>query len=299
MSIASLYPFRVPPTPPSEVRQRFSLTSDILSFRRCEKQYGAFGHDGFVAARATQAFFGSVVHQVLDLCHRQFAQTHALPSDEDIDAYFTEVENALRSHGIRPAAGNVSDKARLILKRFNALEGPVLYPRIRDTEFRMETERPRYVLRGVVDVLATDPNDPANPAKMEIWDYKGSRVPSASSPRMKEYRWQMAVYAELFRRKHGVYPKQAVLYFLNELDSEPPPTQRPLRATVVVPFDPSQVDQALAEFDATADAIMTCQQNSQWPNPAKPPDKETCNICDLRWNCTVPKDPYKQRLPIV
>lgn len=299
MSIASLYQFQVPRTPPSQVRPRFSLTSDILSFRRCEKQYGAFGQDGFVAARATQAFFGSVVHQVLDLCHRQFAQTGKLPSDEEIDAYFTEIENALRSHGIRAAAANVSDKARLILKRFNALEGPLLYPRIRDTEFRMETQRPHYVLRGVVDVLATDPNDPANPSKMEIWDYKGSRVPHASSSRMKEYRWQMAVYAELFRQKHSVYPRQAVLYFLNELDSEPPPTQRPLRATVVVRFEPAQVNLAMTEFDATADAIMRCQQIAQWPNPTTAPEKETCDICDLRWNCTVPKKPYKQRLPIV
>lgn len=298
MSIANLYPFQVPLKPASQPKPRFSLTSDILSYRRCRKQYGAFGQDGFVPARATQAFFGSVIHQVLDLCHRQFAQG-SMPIDLDIERYFGEVENALRSHGIRPASGKVSDKALEILKRFNGLEGPTLYPRVRDTEFRMETERADYVLRGVVDVLATDPNDPLNPAKMEIWDYKGSRMPKASDPRLKEYEWQMTVYAELFKKKNGTYPKQAVLYFLNELDVEPSPIKTPLRAVHRVTFDPARVNQALAEFDKTANEIIQCQFISAWADPQQAPDKETCDICDLRWNCKVPQPPYKSRLPIV
>lgn len=299
MSIASLYPFNVPLKPMGNVRPRFSLTSDILSFRRCRKQYGAFGQVGFVPARATQAFFGSVIHQVLDLCHREFSQTGNLPTDAHIDGYFQDVANALRSHGIRAASGAVADKAREILKRFNALEGPQLYPRVRDTEFRMEAERPEYVLRGVVDVLASDPNDPLDPALMEIWDYKGSRRPKTSDPRLKEYEWQMTVYAELYKRKHGVYPKQAVLYFLNELDVEPVPTTTPLRARHVVTFDPQQVKKALEEFDSTAKEIISCQQNGAWPDPVDRPDEATCDICDIRWNCKVPATAYKLRLPIV
>lgn len=302
MSIAKLYPFSVSLKTQAQPRPRFSLTSDILSFRRCRKQYGAFGQDGFVPARATQAFFGSVIHQVLDLCHRQFSQSSGImPTDADIDRHFDEVENALRSHGIRPASGTVALKAREILKRFNSLEGPVLYPRVRDTEFRMETERPDYVLRGVVDVLASDPNDPQNPAKMEIWDYKGSRMPKLSDSRLKEYEWQMTVYAELFKRKNGVYPKQAVLYFLNELDGEPAPTSTPRRAVHVVVFDPAQVEKALKEFDTTAADIMKCQSQDAWPDPEKAPDEETCDICDLRWNCSVPNQGkgYKLRMPIV
>jgi len=299
MPFSDIYPFQVPPPSPSQTKPRFSLTSDILSFRRCEKQYGAFGQDGFVPARATQAYFGSVIHQVLDLCHGHFADVKQLPTDDDIEDYFTSVENALRSHGIRPASGEVAKIAKLVLKRFNAVEGPTLYPRVRDTEFRLEAERTGYVLRGVVDVLAADASDPQDPAKMEIWDYKGSKRPGNSDPRLKDYEWQMAVYAELFKRVHGVYPRRAVLYFLNELAVEPAPAATPLRAMHTVAFSNASVANALKQFDTTAQAIMACQTARSWPDPATQPDKETCDICDLRWNCPVPKVQYKLRLPIV
>src|SRR3546814_9050960 len=94
---------------------------------------------------------------------------------------------------------------------------------------------------------------------MEIWDYKGSRLPKASDPRMKEYEWQMTVYAELFKRKNGVYPKQAILYFLNELDVNPVPTKRPLRAVHTVTFNQGNVDRAISEFDRSEEHTSELQ----------------------------------------
>src|SRR4051812_18076098 len=85
--------------PPQQevVRQRLSLTSDILSFRRCSRQYSYFGNDGFVPAQATQIYYGTIIHQVLDKCHRHYAgfQGHTpgtLPTDADIEQYFDEVQ---------------------------------------------------------------------------------------------------------------------------------------------------------------------------------------------------------------
>ena len=295
---------QVPPTPATAVRPRFSLTSDILSYRRCSKQYRYFGNDGFVPAQATQIFYGTIIHQVLDRCHRHFGGVmgHAaetMPTDAEVESYFGEVQNALRSHGVRPASPDVAAKALRVLQLFNRIEGPTLYPLIRDTEFRLESERDQYVLRGVVDVLARSRNDPNDPAQMEIWDYKGTKRPNLGSDDMRDYVWQMCVYAELYRVRSGHYPARAILYFLNELDQDPVPNTRPLPAVHEVTFTAAMIQQALAGFDTTALDIIACRGTNTWPLPGAAPQKETCDICDLRWNCTRPNPPYTVRLPIV
>ena len=156
----------------------------------------------------------------------------------------------------------------------------------------------QYVLRGVVDVLARNPNAPNDPAQMEIWDYKGTRLPDLSSADMRDYIWQMCVYAELYRVRAGIYPSRAILYFLNELDLDPEPTSRPLRAVHEVQFTTAAVQQALGAFDVTAQAIIGCRANSAWPLPASAPGKETCDICDIRWNFPSPATRYQVRMPI-
>jgi putative RecB family exonuclease len=44
---------------------------------------------------------------------------------------------------------------------------------------------------------------------------KGTDMPPLSSVTMRDYDWQMSVYAELYKAKSGQYPARAVLYFLN------------------------------------------------------------------------------------
>lgn len=302
----------VQPDPPNPARPRFSLTSDILSFRKCRRQYGYFGNDGFVPAQAVQIYFGQMIHQVLDRCHRHYSglfgfPAGTFPADADIDNYFDEVDQALRAHGVRPASPAVASQARQVLKTFNAIEGPELYPRVLDTEYRLEADRSSYVLRGVVDVLAGD--EAGNP---EIWDYKGTDMPPLSSTALRDYEWQMSVYAELFKAKSGTYPVRAVLYFVNELKvrpEDPPITVRPLRAVHVVDFmrdgveahgTPVLVRQGLNAFDITVQDILTCRAARLWNAPAGPdiPDDKTCDICDIRWNCPSVAGKYPLRMPI-
>jgi putative RecB family exonuclease len=278
-----------------------SLTSDIISFRRCRRQYGYFGNDGFVPAQAVQIFYGTVIHQVLDRCHRHYSgllghQPGTFPTDADIDAYFNEVQSALLAHGVRPAGPHIAGQAVELLKTFNRVEGPQLYPRVRDTEYRLEAEQNNYVLRGVVDVLAS-----GNTNEVEIWDYKGTNHPNLSDASLQDYVWQMCVYAELYRVKAGRYPARAILYFLNELRvraGDAPITTRPIRAVYQVVFTPQLIQQALQQFDQTAQEIIACKTAQQWPAPATPPDLGTCDICDIRWNCSGTAQQYLLRLPV-
>jgi hypothetical protein len=314
MSAATLYPAGlVVPHPPTLLRPRLSLTSDIISFRKCRRQYGYFGNDGFVPAQAVQVYFGQMIHQVLDRCHRHYSgffghPVGTFPTDADIETYFAEVDRAMRAHGVRPASPRVAEQAKEVLKTFNRVEGPLLYPRVLDTEFRLESERANYILRGVVDVLASDAS-----GETEIWDYKGTDMPPLSSTSLRDYEWQMSVYAQLYKVKAGHYPRRAVLYFLNELKpraGQPPITVRPLPAIHLVDFmragveaddTPTLVQQGLDAFDLTAVDIVACKLTRAWPAPsgAAIPDDKTCDICDIRWNCPAhAAGKYPLRMPV-
>ena len=215
-----------------------------------------------------------------------------------MDGYFGEVENALRTQGIRPVSLYVRNQALQVIQTFNNLEGPQLYPRVVDTEFRLESDRTQYIMRGVVDVLAESADAAAS--EREIWDYKGTNRPNASDPTLQDYIWQMCVYAELYRVRTGDYPRRAILYFINELRSgpgEPPPFRRPPRAVFEVNFsDPSVIQITLDAFDTTAGDIVSCKIRQDWPEPTSQPDEGTCEICDIRWSCIF--GPARPRLPL-
>lgn len=275
---------QVPFNPPAPGRQRYSVTADILAYQQCSLQYGAFAVRRYEPALVVQLFYGTIIHQVLDRAHAHYrgelsVPPGTLPTDNDIENYFTQVESALIARRIR-AVQSVRDQAKEILKRFNALEGPALYPRIIDTECQLQADQGQYILHGNVNVLVSG----AGGNEVEIWDYKGAYKPSVGDPDYQRYVFQMQVYADLYRQKTGITPSRAVLYFLNELGGTPAPTARPVNALLPVQLDPTAVQQALQSFGQTVQQIETCRASRNWPNPAVAPALATCNACDWRWN---------------
>lgn len=313
-----------PPTPPN-VKRRYSVTSDVVAYRRCPRQYGAFNVKKYAPAHQTQLYFGTILQQVLDRCHQHFHGTHdpstrgyvpdngqvltgieidayfqALsnarvlgtvvpPAPSDIVRYFLEVEEGLKSRGIRAVTPDLRLKAVRILQYFNALEGPALYPRVVDTEHRLQADQQSHVLHGVVDLLANSPGAAGDPSQCEMWDYKGSSRVDLSLSDLETYQFQMRVYAHLYRLKHGVLPSKSVLYFLNELDGATAPTTRPVNALIEVSLNPLEIDVATSSFAETVLQIESARSSGLWP-PAVPGciSEQDCAICDLRWDCTTP-----------
>ena len=278
---------RLPNSAPAGGRRRYSVTSDILAYQQCAIQYGAYAVRRYEPALVVQLFYGTVVHQVLDRAHTHFRgelgrAAGTMPTETDIEGYFREVENALKARRIR-AVSNVRNQALRVLKRFNRLEGPRLYPRVLDTECRLQAEQPGYILQGNVDVLAHSGS--RREEGVEIWDYKGTRRPSRGDPTYERYRFQLQVYADLYRRKTGQVPTKAVLYFLNELARGPEPKGRPENAMLEVELDPPAVRKALASFGGTVRQIESCRSSRKWPDPREDPGEATCDACDLRWKC--------------
>lgn len=275
------------------IRRPYSITADILAFRRCSRQYGFFAVRGYVPAQATQLYFGIVIHEVLDRAHRQYRglierRTQGVPSDNDVRDYFEAVTEALRARGIRPYSRKAEESAYEYLRRFNARYGPELYPRVRDTEHKLKADMKDFYLHGVVDVLARS-DDETHPGAMEIWDYKGSHRVEDDSAEMENYRFQMQVYAELYRRKNGEYPARAVLCFLGEENLE--------EMCVEVPFDNESTKRAMKIFTGTVKEIERRREANDWSPPVEPPSKETCGACDIRWDCPTAGKDFHLRFP--
>jgi ATP-dependent exoDNAse (exonuclease V) beta subunit len=216
---------------------------------------------GYVPARAVQLFYGTIIHEVLDRAHHHFkglqnpSTKGKLPTSNDIESYFTEVENALRARGIKAVNNDLTVKARELLKKFNEREGPSLYPRVLDTEHRLQGNRESYLVEGVIDVLVGQ--DGSNsPDKVEIWDYKGAKKPTKKNKAdLESYEYQMQVYGALYRMRNGVYPRKAVLYFMNELEDGA--SGDPMH---IVDLSEEKINRALEAFDVTAGEIANCKK---------------------------------------
>lgn len=306
------------------VKRQYSVTQDIVSFRRCARQYAAFNVHKYAPAQQTQAYFGTVIHQVLDRCYAHYQgivdpETKGLlpdrgltlseeeirgyfdevkgskkigvnvPPPSDIVKYFIQVENGLNSKGILAIRSDTRVQAVKILQYFNALEGPTLYPRVKDTEHRLQADRTDHILHGVADLLVNASNENTDPANYEMWDYKASSRVGLSPKDLETYEFQMRVYAYLYQRKHGVLPRKAVLYFLNELDGPTCPSQRPDNALMEVSIKKSEIQVAINEFTKTVNQIEQSRCTNKW-EAADPGDisEQDCKNCDLSWNCKTP-----------
>jgi hypothetical protein len=310
----------------SPLKRRYSVTADVVAFRRCSRQYGAFRIHRYAPAYQTQLYFGTILHQVLDRCHSHYHGTldpstrgtipdngHLLTNSQISDyfsrvanaqsagqaiplppstivKYFLEVEDGLKSQGIRAVTPDLRIKAVRLLQYFNTLEGPTLYPRVLDTEHRLQSDQTTHILHGVVDLLVDTPNNSSGaPANCEIWDYKGTSRIGLTPADLQTYEFQMRVYAHLYELKHGVLPQNVILYFLNELDGPTCPTIRPKNAILPVSLNPADIAVAMQEFTKTVGEIEYARRTDLW-SPALPGtiSEADCTICDLRWDCPTP-----------
>jgi superfamily I DNA/RNA helicase len=263
-----------------DLKRRYSITGDVLAYRRCKRQYGYYTDLDFAPNHVTQLFFGRVVHETLDRAHRHYAGElegvagGEVPTDEDVAGYFREVAEALKARNVYPMSEQAERTALEYVQRFNQREGSRLYPRVEDTEHRLQSTRDEFVLEGVVDVL-TGAGDADS---REIWDYKAGRRPDGGHE-LTDYRAQLRTYAELYRYRRGTYPDRGVIYFLGEPDRD--------EAIFELTFDEADVDHSLAAFERTVAEIRADRESHGWfdLDPADAPSEATCTECDVRWSC--------------
>jgi len=293
--------------PAAKIKRAYSVTADVLSYKRCPRLYASQAERGFSPAQPSQRYVGTVIHQVLDRAHLHYSgrinalTANQIPTDNDIEMYFNQVDSALRAHGVRPFNNELASYVLSLLKRFNRIEGADLYPRVKDTEHKLQSDRGEYILHGVVDVLVS--SAPSDINSVEIWDYKGSKRPKEDTKFgktiLEDYTFQMLVYASLFKLRNGFYPVKGVIYFLGELAGNTV-NSRPASAILEVSLNEERMVEALRNFDNTVNDIESSRVNNSWLPPKDGHETagiETCAACDIRSSCPIEVKSYPHRIP--
>src|SRR3990172_3640944 len=90
------------------LKRQYSISGDVLAYRRCRRQYGMYKVRCYRPSKTIQFYFGTVIHQTLDLAHEHYlgrldpSLRSRVPTDREIESYFTAAEASLKARGIVP-----------------------------------------------------------------------------------------------------------------------------------------------------------------------------------------------------
>lgn len=323
---------KIPKKPFTPKTNSYSLTSDVLSYRRCPRQYHLLQQMKFSPSTSTQLYFGTIIHQTLDAAHYHFKEKlketgHGeIPTNAELFSYFRSVDEGLYRQDKTPfSTGRVRkltsehdeklssltyddlkveigiEKASAFvrLRLFNNLFGDELYPKVIDTEYRLNITNNEHNITGVVDVLKYDED-----AHVEIWDYKSYKKSVFDknnegqfiNPIAKDVVMQMCLYCHMYNIRSGLNPSKAVIVCIGDLDPKLPEDEQP-RDILFSEFDsvsePS-ISAAMYEFEQTIAQIESSEENNSWPS-GPDTDENTCAACPIRWSC--PNKTYPRRFP--
>jgi hypothetical protein len=173
---------------PDRIVPEYSLTGDLLSYRRCALQYRYYNGSALPPSRPVQMWYGEFIHGVLEAAYRVWRGSNGalafpwpytpLPDDvrpeapppglfaHDLRVIAWPIEEALMYEGKRARSRRARFSAYRRAEAAVNLLGPHLFPLIADAEQKVLGTRliphvagepalrsERYALHGVIDVL--------------------------------------------------------------------------------------------------------------------------------------------------
>jgi hypothetical protein len=228
----------------------YSLTGDILSFRRCGLQYRYLNGSALPPSRPVQMWFGEFIHLVMEMAIKNYQEGvyGDLPwPEETIDNISDIIIARLATEGKTPRSRRLENAAKARVKVSINNLGPILFPLVSTPEIPLSGTRimpptsqhraEYYEVTGRIDIITNIqmdtfqvgenqivdlirdflPNRESEPFEV-IVDYKGMRRPSTDSQDWQLYEWQLQTYAWIRQKQPGSLPVRAgLIIFINEL----------------------------------------------------------------------------------
>jgi len=248
------------------VKKTYSFTGDLKIYETCPRQYQFFRKYDFTPSRSAVIFFGLLVHQTIEEIHRIVldGQLGALNIPR-IRELFDRTFHFLSMSDVRPIGEKAKEAALTqVLNYFAQNQGEM--NRVIQTEVDVSIEKGDYILAGKVDLLL------GSDGKLELLDFKTSPRPKDSPELIAGYERQLCTYAHILERRHARHVDRMMLYWTSE--------ERKQDALMVLPYDPSRVEEAGRYFDDTVRRIQAGEFQVKTT-----PEAGICKECDLRMLC--------------
>ncbi len=248
------------------VKKTYSFTGDLKIYETCPRQYQFFREYDFTPSRSAVIFFGLLVHQTIEEIHRIALDGKLDTLDESrIRELFERTFRFLTLSDVRPIGDAAKESAfEQVMNYFRQNRDEMR--RVIQTEVDVSLEKDGYILVGKVDLLL------GGDGKLELLDFKTSPRPKDSPELIAAYERQLCTYAHILERCHGRHVDRLLLYWTSEPHKE--------NALMVLPYDPTLVEEAGRHFDETVRRIQAREFAV-----TTPPEAAICKECDLRMLC--------------
>jgi PD-(D/E)XK nuclease superfamily len=283
---------KIAPQQREEEHRRRGVT-DLITLMLCARHAHYFSQQRY-PSQTPATVLGHILHRTIKHLYDRYQAEHAsgqsiwLPGELDVREECQVAEEAARAQGLPRLSQAQSERLRAMLSAFHALEAPTFYPQVREAEVNLQwlwEEAPGgpLLLEGKVDVVVT--GERAGGTGIVLWDYKTTQQPDPGAE-MRAYRWQMQLYALLYRRCFGVVPDGTVLYFMGELAQHARLSGRPPRAMFEMAATERDEEQTLAWLRRALELEERCRATGHWDPPeAEQVPHRMCKGCQVRWSC--------------
>jgi DNA helicase-2/ATP-dependent DNA helicase PcrA len=251
---------------PSNLKNSYSFTSDVLVFEACPQQYRLFKDLEFAPVRTNAILFGTLVHQTIEDIHKAVLRgEERIVTAEQIDRWFsTNYTNISQKERVY-LADYVLRVARGHVERYVDRER-ANWHRLREAEVELSLLKDDYVLTGNVDLIQADDG------AWEIIDFKTEKKPDLidDADKLARYRRQLQIYAHLFEEKRGVRVDRMALYYTGEEFGNP---------RIVFPRETADIKGTIDQVDRVVGKIVAKDYG------LKERPEKLCKNCDFRAFC--------------
>jgi DNA helicase-2/ATP-dependent DNA helicase PcrA len=248
------------------VKKTYSFTGDLRIYETCPRQYQFFREYDFTPSRSAVIFFGLLVHQTIEEVHRLVLDGKLDTLDQTrIRELFDRTFRFLTLSDVRAIGDAAKDSAFAQVMNYFRQNREEMR-RVIQTEVDVSLEKDGYILIGKVDLLL------GGDGKLELLDFKASPRPKDNPELISAYERQLCTYAHILEQRHGRHVDRLLLYWTAEPRKED--------ALMVLPYDPTRVEEAGRHFDETVRRIQAREFSME-----DPPEAGICKECDLRMLC--------------